>query len=828
AFSGSPDHQHRCEFVLSRDWQEGANKKLVFYVEMQCCDMFGAGKGGMIEPPDEDRVYQLKMVEVLAFQRDVFNIFRDLELLYEYAKFYGDDDADDKGYQALYTANHMLNLVSSGDLARSQLIADEFFAEGNGRKTHMIHAVGHCHIDSAWLWNYDVTKRKCARSWISTLTLMDEYTHFNFACSQAQQFDWVKENYPDIFKKIKHYVEEGRFIPVGGSWVEMDGNIPSGESFIRQFLYGQKFFQEEFGLRCREFWLPDTFGYSAQIPQILQHVGISRFLTQKLSWSLVNKFPHHNFIWEGIDGSAVLVHFPPVDTYEANCKVSEAIKTVRNLKDKGRVKESMMLYGYGDGGGGPTRQMIERLHRLKDVDGIPRMKSSTPDKFFSALEEREESLCRWRGELYLELHNGTYTSQASMKELNRRSELALYNTEFLVVVALQTCAIDKQSALNFSNRLEQAWKDVLLNQFHDVLPGSCIRRAIDDAEILFEKSLTVCTEISEWCLQALKKKENASFAVFNPLQWDRIYSFVDKNIAIPGCSITYGYPEGAVDIISEKSTSEQIMSEIANAQFKGKKSLNCFVLSTLNKLAEANFNILSVQLSEDTKHDVHSVQFVAGMIHKKAMRDAIYRKLYAKLARFLHDQRATAICAGREVVHVALKSYEKALWGKWNFESQLEQRYQEQQQLSNMEFMCYLFEENLISRRHMMKILGELSERFHVSQLAIELACKIFMLLGNVLDDQNQASKTRIKTRFPSSISKVLESLETVISTQAVEKRIEFMVLDILEMKANSWVPRRGRKGTHLAVKLSPKDQTIEAPTVETRDTPTGVKVYQE
>nr|XP_053635144.1 alpha-mannosidase 2C1-like [Cherax quadricarinatus] len=210
-------------------------------------------------------------------------------------------------------------LMAESSLASK--IATTFFSKGNGARAHTLALIGNCHIDSAWLWPYSEAKRKCARSWVSTLNLMEEYPEMKFACSQAQQFSWIKTSYPAIFERIKMQVKAGRFIPVGGTWVEMDGLIPSGESFMRQFLYGQRFFQKEFGIHCKEFWLPDTFGYSSQFPQICKLFGMTCFLTQKLSWNLINNFPHHNFLWEGLDGTTILAHFPPGNSYEMNVKI---------------------------------------------------------------------------------------------------------------------------------------------------------------------------------------------------------------------------------------------------------------------------------------------------------------------------------------------------------------------------------------------------------------------------------------------------------------------------------------------------------------------------
>jgi alpha-mannosidase len=204
-------------------------------------------------------------------------------------------------------------------------MASKFLSLKNGESQHNISAIGHCHIDTAWLWPYAETMRKCARSWSTQLRLCERYPEYKFGCSQAQQYEWVKEQYPKLWQEIKLMAAKGQFVPIGGTWVEMDCNIPSGESLIRQFLYGQRFFAKEFGKPCNEFWLPDTFGYAAQLPQIIRGCGIEYFLTQKLSWCQFNKFPHHTFYWEGLDGTRVFTHFPPTDTYNAQANVKDTL-----------------------------------------------------------------------------------------------------------------------------------------------------------------------------------------------------------------------------------------------------------------------------------------------------------------------------------------------------------------------------------------------------------------------------------------------------------------------------------------------------------------------
>uniref|UniRef100_A0A8C2VKB0 Alpha-mannosidase 2C1 n=1 Tax=Chinchilla lanigera TaxID=34839 RepID=A0A8C2VKB0_CHILA len=295
--------------------------------------------------------------------------------------------------------------------------------------------------------------------------------------AKAQQLEWVKSHYPGLYAQLQEFACQGQFVPVGGTWVEMDGNLPSGEAMVRQFLQGQSFFLQEFGKLCSEFWLPDTFGYSAQLPQIMRGCGITRFLTQKLSWNLVNSFPHHTFHWEGLDGSRVLVHFPPGDSYGMQVNVEEVLKTVTNNQDKGRANHSAFLFGFGDGGGGPTQTMLDRLRRLGNTDGLPRVQLSSPDQLFEALESDQGQLCTWVGELFLELHNGTYTTHAQIKKGNRECERILHDVELLSSLALARSA----HFLYPAAQLQHLWRLLLLNQFHDVVTGSCIQLVAEDA-----------------------------------------------------------------------------------------------------------------------------------------------------------------------------------------------------------------------------------------------------------------------------------------------------------------------------------------------------------
>lgn len=344
-------------YAIYEKFQQHDDKSVVLYISVSCNRLLGEGKDGMINPTDLKKMFCLSKADIVVLDTDAYNTFVDLCVLYDMTKSLPEDSQ--RNCEALYSANEIVNILVRSEFSEqgytdARNIAQKFFNSGTRHGEHCVHAMGHCHIDSAWLWPYSETVHKCARSWISTLNLMDKFPDFTFVCSQAQQFEWVKDNYPQIYKKLKHYVEQGRFKPVGGTWVEMDGNLPSGESMVRQFVFGQRYFREEFGITCKEFWLPDTFGYSANLPQIMNEAGITNFLTQKLSWNLVNTFPHNTFHWEGIDGSSVLCHFPPGDSYGMHVKAEELIKTMNKHKDKGRSDDSIFLFGFGDGGGGPT------------------------------------------------------------------------------------------------------------------------------------------------------------------------------------------------------------------------------------------------------------------------------------------------------------------------------------------------------------------------------------------------------------------------------------------------------------------------------------------
>src|SRR5438309_2377419 len=352
--------------------------------------------------------------------------------------------------------------------------------------SHTITAVGHAHIDTAWEWPLREAKRKVARSWSTQLALMDEYPDYVFAASQPAQYEWIKESYPDIYRRIQEKVVAGSWEPVGAMWVEADCNLPSGESLVRQLLHGKRFFMREFGYETKILWLPDVFGYPGNLPQLMAEAGCDFFLTQKLSWNDTNKPEHHTFIWEGIDGTRIFTHFPPADTYNGSFSAEEVQGSIRNFKDGESSNRSLYLFGWGDGGGGPQAEMIESAHRL----GVELGRAA---KFFEQDSAEARDLATVSGELYFELHRGTYTSQSRTKRLNRRARQALKEAEMWSVAA-GDYPRDKLDAL---------WKTLLLNQFHDILPGSSIDWVYEEAERDLEHVTEVAGEISDAAMSAI-------------------------------------------------------------------------------------------------------------------------------------------------------------------------------------------------------------------------------------------------------------------------------------------------------------------------------------
>jgi alpha-mannosidase len=386
----------------------------------------------------------------------------------------------------------------AGTSAAGRAALAAVLAQPASASAHRLHAVGHAHIDSAWLWPVRETVRKVARTFSNMLTLIEANPDFVFAASSAQQYAWLKEFYPELFERVKAQVAAGSFVPVGGMWVESDTNMPGGEALVRQFVAGKRFFLTEFGIEPLEVWLPDSFGYSAALPQIVALAGSRWFLTQKTSWNETNLMPHHTFRWEGIDGSRIFTHFPPVDTYNAELSGEELARAERQYAEKGAANTSLVPFGFGDGGGGPTEEMIAAARRTASLEGSPTVQLSTPRRFFEAAEAEYRDPPVWSGELYLEFHRGTYTSQARTKRGNRRSEHLLREAELWATTAAVRTGADYPYDL-----LESAWHTVLLQQFHDILPGSSIAWVHQEAERNYAAVADTLTGLIETTVRGL-------------------------------------------------------------------------------------------------------------------------------------------------------------------------------------------------------------------------------------------------------------------------------------------------------------------------------------
>lgn len=449
--------------------------------------------------------------------------------------------------------------VFSDDFYRSveaarAYIAKALYEDLAGDDTVIATCIGHTHIDVAWWWTVAQSREKAARSFATVLELMDEYPEYRFMSSQPVLYTFVKERYPELYEEIKRRAAEGRWEPEGGMWLEADCNLTSGESLVRQFLYGKRFFQEEFGVDSRVLWLPDVFGYSGALPQIMKKCGIDYFMTTKLSWNQFNKVPDDTLLWEGIDGTKVLTHL--ISTLGVGQSVDRFFTTYNGIlhpdaimggwqryQNKEMNHDILVAFGYGDGGGGPTREMLETGRRMeKGIRGIPKVRQESSLTYFTELSERVKDSRRlhtWTGEFYFEYHRGTYTSMARNKRSNRKSELLLMDLELLAVLA------EKRGAAYPAEDLERLWKMVLLNQFHDILPGSSIKEVYEVTKREYE-------QVAEEGGRLLKERKEAvagagdGVTVFNTLGFTRrsltvlpdgVTSLTDKGEALPSQEI---------------------------------------------------------------------------------------------------------------------------------------------------------------------------------------------------------------------------------------------------------------------------------------------------
>ncbi|MFF4954304.1 alpha-mannosidase [Streptomyces chattanoogensis] len=483
-------------------------------------------------------LYRFAAADLAVLDETVWHLVLDIEVLSELMYELPADRP--RRHEILRALEDMLDALDLHDVAGTAAAGRAALAgvlsSPAAAGAHRISATGHAHIDSAWLWPLRETVRKASRTFANVTQLATEYPELVFACSQAQQYAWVRDHQPHIWERIKKAVRDGNWAPVGSMWVESDANMPGGEALARQLVHGKRFFLEELGVDTEEIWLPDSFGYTAAFPQLARLAGAKWFLTQKLSWNQTDKMPHHTFWWEGIDGTRVFTHFPPVDTYNSQFHGRELAHAERNFAEKGRATRSLVPFGWGDGGGGPTREMLERARRLRDLEGSPRVGIEPPARFFEAAHEEYGAAAPvWSGELYLEFHRGTYTSQAKTKQGNRRSEHLLREAELWAATAAVRTAEGAAYGYPYEE-LDRIWKTVLLHQFHDILPGSSIAWVHREARAAYAAVEAELTEIIEGAIGALGEPGAGAAAVptvFNASPYDR-----DEIVELPDESRT--------------------------------------------------------------------------------------------------------------------------------------------------------------------------------------------------------------------------------------------------------------------------------------------------
>ncbi|KAF2836234.1 glycoside hydrolase family 38 protein [Patellaria atrata CBS 101060] len=537
----------RVEYILPKEWYDG--EEHVFYIEMACNKMFGNAPGGdSIQPPNPNLYYRLGTADIVAVNLEARALHIDFWMIGDGAREFPGNSWE--SHEALQVCLAIMDAFIAGNGSKESIVEGRKIARKylgdhvdsakvyDSEKEPLVYGIGHCHIDTCWLWPWAETKRKVVRSWTNQCDLLDRYPELRFCASSAQQWKWLEQLYPAAFDRVKAKVKEGTFQPVGGSWVEHDTNMPSGESLVRQFLYGQRYFESRFGQRCRTFWLPDTFGYSSQLPQICRLAGMSRFFTQKLSWNNINNFPHTTFNWVSLDGTQVLCHMTPAETYTASAHFGDVKRSITQHKSMDQDNTSLLVFGKGDGGGGPTWEHIEKLRRLRGISDtvglLPRVKmGNSVEDFFDQLQKKAENgldFVTWYGELYFELHRGTYTTQANNKRNNRRSEVILHDVEYLATLAsLKSAWKDSKFAETKykypKKEIDEMWEATLLCQFHDCLPGSSIEMCYDDSDELYAKLFKTGERLLTEALQELGFDKNFSIknksVPLNTLSWSR-------------------------------------------------------------------------------------------------------------------------------------------------------------------------------------------------------------------------------------------------------------------------------------------------------------------
>lgn len=597
-------------FTVSRAAKGGEKVKLLIQAAGDNPDVRVHGR-----PPERQPFpFEVGEAALFTFDRELWQFYLDCKFNFQLLKTFPEDDV-----ARAHLLRGLNEAVNRFDANRLETLVDarkalrEFAGQKRPDRYHTITPVGHAHLDTAWLWPLHITHKKMAHTAATQLALMEQYPEYVFVHSQASQYEWLETEYPELFERVKQKAKEGNWEPLGSMWVEADNNLAGGESLVRQFLYGKRYFREKFGIDTKDMWLPDVFGYSAATPQILAKCGIEYFFTQKISWNQTNKFPHNTFWWQGIDGTRVWSHFPPADTYTGMCTPAELKKHITNNKDHARSDLGLYVFGFGDGGGGPTAEHIEMLRRASRSSGIPQISWRKASEFFADAKDRSRDLPTWCGELYLEVHRGTYTTQAKNKKLNRQCEFLLRDAEALC------CFAPAFRSSYPAAELEALWKKVLLNQFHDILPGSSVKEVYEEssqdyAEVVACTTKIIREKLAEIAADKVPKEMRNPYAIFKfseaSSEGRMPYSGNDppESLHFDGESL----PVQAVDEFGEKSLLFQVpeaaLANVAVCEFQKSPSTHSSRLVAKARRLEndtwavrfdQNGNITSVESLED-------------------------------------------------------------------------------------------------------------------------------------------------------------------------------------------------------------------------------------
>ena len=515
--------RHHQEIVLRTDWTDGDEHLLALHG--------WTGLGGAAEGDFFTKLY-MRQCQVVQIHQPTRNFVSLVRVALETAQIL---DANNPARHGLLNAlNEAFLALETRDPLGSDLFYTSIEPAAQALKAGIskagapldtvIHASGHAHIDVAWLWTLGETRRKSERTFYNVIRYMEQFPDYHFSQSQPQLYEFIRQDQPKLFDVIKQRVAEGRWEPMGGMWVEADCNLSGSESLARQFLLGRTYFRQHFSLDAETpvLWLPDVFGYAWALPQLIKQAGLKYFMTIKIGWSQYNRLPYDTFMWQGLDGTQILTHFstvkengsPFASTYNSLANPTESLGTWDNFQQKELHRDLIMAYGFGDGGGGPTREMLENIEIMGDFPGLPQVKQSSVKHFFESIAPLANSRMMpiWNGELYLEYHRGTYTTQAHNKRANRKSEFLLHDAEFL---ATQAALLDPVYVYP-GDELHRAWQTVCLNQFHDIIPGSSIGPVYEESQAQYAQLAEDVTNIRDEALEAIAQYVDGDILVVNP------------------------------------------------------------------------------------------------------------------------------------------------------------------------------------------------------------------------------------------------------------------------------------------------------------------------